>query len=220
VFQADLTTAAGILVAANIFYGFRLAMYLAVRDLDGRIPRRDKEMFLTRFKRIPLALLLALFYACMTTLTLYALRVPPTKRIGKVIALSGALLAWVGAILQAIADGHKMVCKAKQADLKQFKGPDGGVYRICRHPNYLGEIIFWGAVYATSLPSFGKSIQAWIAASLGLYGIVQIMLGATNRLEKSQQEKYGGQSRYEAWKRAVSAPCIPFVTKSPGKSAM
>jgi steroid 5-alpha reductase family enzyme len=201
------------MTAAVVFYGLRLSSFLLVRDLGGWKPpvtRADTA----RVKRIPFALSLALFYAFMTTPVLYALRAPavPGSVAGK-IAVAGTALAWFGAILEAVADGHKFIRKltTKNGDSsKDFRGPSTGVYRLTRHPNYTGEVIFWLGTYLAGAPSFGRSITAWLASSVGLYGIVTIMVGATSRLEKRHVENYGGQEAYESWKKKVPAALLPF----------
>jgi hypothetical protein len=37
------------------------------------------------------------------------------------------------------------------------------------------------------------------------------MTMATARLEKQQQEKYGGQEKYDAWTKKVKSPLVPFL---------
>jgi steroid 5-alpha reductase family enzyme len=210
-----------VLTAAVVFYGLRLSSFLLLRDLGGWKPpatRADPA----RVKRIPFALSLALFYAFMTTPILYALRAPtiPGSVAGN-IAVAGTALAWFGALLEAVADGHKFIRKfpsKKNGDgdkdkdsSKVFKGPSNGVYRLTRHPNYTGEVIFWFGTYLAGAPSFGRSIIAWAASSVGLYGIYSIMVGATKRLEKRHLENYGGQTAYESWKKEVPVTLLPFV---------
>jgi steroid 5-alpha reductase family enzyme len=202
------------MTAAVVFYGLRLSSFLLVRDLGGWKPPVTREDP-ARVKRIPFALSLALFYAFMTTPVLYALRAPavPGSVAGK-IAVAGTALAWFGALLEAVADGHKFIRKfgtTKSEDSsKVFRGPSTGVYRLTRHPNYTGEVLFWLGTYLAGAPSFGRSIVAWLASSVGLYGIVTIMVGATSRLEKRHVENYGGQEAYESWKKKVPAALLPF----------
>jgi steroid 5-alpha reductase family enzyme len=199
-----------VLTAAVVFYGLRLASFLLARHLLGMRPpatRADPA----RIKRIPFALSLALFYGFMTTPVLYALRAPavPGSVAGK-IAVAGTALAWFGAILEAVADTHKFISKSSSRGSKDFKGPSTGVYRLTRHPNYTGEVLFWLGTYVAGAPSFGGSVVAWLASSVGLYGIVTIMVGATRRLETNHAEKYGGQKAYESWKKEVPVAFIPF----------
>jgi len=44
-----------------------------------------------------------------------------------------------------------------------------------------------------------------------LYGILNIMFGASSRLDKKQNEMYSGQSVYEEWKTKVTSSLIPFI---------
>jgi steroid 5-alpha reductase family enzyme len=136
------------------------------------------------------------------------------------IAVAGTALAWFGALLEAVADGHKFIRKfpsktsgddSSKDKEHVFKGPSNGVYRLTRHPNYTGEVIFWFGTYLAGAPSFGQSIIAWVASSVGLYGIGTIMVGATKRLEKRHLENYGGQPAYESWKKEVPVTLLPFL---------
>jgi steroid 5-alpha reductase family enzyme len=206
------------LLASAAFYGLRLALYLLIRDVAGWNPSvtRTKEPP-ARMERIPFALSLALFYACMTTPLLYALRAPailgtPLYSMARV----GTGMAWTGALLQAIADTHKCVVKQRSrgggsVNQKVFGGPTKGAFALTRHPNYTGEVLFWVGLFVAGSASFGNSILAWLASATGLFGIYSIMSGATRRLEKRQAEDYGGQKSYEDWKENVPAPLFPFV---------
>jgi len=198
-----------LLAKACMFYGARLGSYLFLRDYlrdyqttvkNGSIP-----------SRITFSASLALFYAMLTTPVLYALR--STSAPDSSISMAGASLAWVGAILEAVADLHKLIAKqsASSDDIKAFVGPDTWTYRICRHPNYLGEIIFWVGLFVCGVGSFGTSVPAWLGSSLGLAGILSLMLKAASGLEGRQAEKYGGQERYDTWKSKVKYSLIPFI---------
>jgi steroid 5-alpha reductase family enzyme len=104
---------------------------------------------------------------------MYALRVPATSK----IAMSGAYLAWFGAVVEAVADAQKCLVKQANKDSEgKFVGPTALVYRISRHPNYLGEVLFWVGLLVGAAPSFGKSIPAWACSILGAVGIGQVVL--------------------------------------------
>lgn len=204
---------------ATIFYGCRLALHLFVRDVSGyRTLSTDDEP--PRLKRIPFALSLSLFYAFMCTPLLYGCRAPvaaaSTTTLRGKVNVGGAVLAWFGALLEAIADLHKFVTKVrnneKANNRTEYGGPSGGVYRFTRHPNYTGEIAFWCGVYLSGAPSFGPSVIAWLCGTLGLFGIYSIMSGASKKLEEKQAENYGGQPAYDDWKKKSPFPLIPFVT--------
>lgn len=208
VFQPTAPLPSTMLVSI-IFYGFRLGAYLMLRD--ATVPSKAEQIKAfdksPRLQRIPMALSVALFYAFITTPALYACRAAET--IPTIVSTIGAGMAALGAALEAIADTHKYIVKRSNEQL--FVGPTGGVYRISRHPNYLGELLFWTGVFVAGAPTFGKSIVAWVASLLGIYGIFGIMTNATNRLDKTQAAKYKGQAKYEAYKLAVKAPLFPFI---------
>ena len=205
------------MVATTIFYGFRLGSFLAIRNASvaskaEQMKSFDKSPWL---QRIPLALSVALFYAFMILPALYACRAGPLEGIPHVIATAGAVVAVFGAVMEAIADSHKFLAKRRSSsggvEVDNFVGPTVGVYQICRHPNYLGELLFWGGLFIGGAPTFGTSVMAWVASTFGLYGIYGIMTNATKRLDEKQFEKYKGQEKYDSWRASVTAPLFPFL---------
>jgi steroid 5-alpha reductase family enzyme len=207
VFSGGNSAAAGPLLAgACMFYGARLGGYLLLREAVRNQTSAIKNGSIP--SRIIFSLSLALFYAFLTTPVMYALREPVTST----IAMSGAYLAWFGAVVEAVADAQKLLVKQANKDSEgKFVGPTSLVYRISRHPNYLGEVLMWVGLFVGGAPSFGKSIPAWACSILGVTGIVSIMTKALSGLEKKQAEKYGGQEKYETYKAQVKWPLLPFV---------
>lgn len=207
---SSCSQSAVLLAKACIFYGARLGSYLLLRDY-----LRDYQTTINNgsiSSRITFSASLAWFYAFLTTPVLYALR--STGAVDSRISMAGASLAWTGAILEAIADLHKLIVKQQSnddKDGKEFTGPDTWAYRICRHPNYLGEMLFWVGLFVGGVGSFGKSIPAWLGSSFGLAGILSIMLKAASGLEKRQTEKYDGQERYDTWKSKAKYSLLPFI---------
>jgi steroid 5-alpha reductase family enzyme len=207
-------TVPDVITSAALFYGLRLAVFLFVRDVSGRKPLvAESTTAVGRRQRVPFAMSLSLFYACLMTPVLYALRTDPilVPTSWKVYtAWMGCALAWLGAIMETIADTQKFMVKSRSHSTTAFRGPCQGLYAWTRHPNYTGEILFWCGIWLTGLPSFDTSVIAWLCSSAGLYGIITIMRGATHSLEKRQADKYGGQPKYETWKKDVPSPLIPY----------
>jgi len=216
------------LVAALLFYGFRLGSFLLLRELTVQSKQKQVKSFdkSPLLKRIPLAIGVSMFYAFMVTPVLYLCRsaaatattmtmtmtMPATNSI--TIALAGARIAWIGALMEAITDTQKYIAKrGKDESPDVFIGPTRGLYKLSRHPNYLAEIVFWFGVLVSGASTFGiKSPIAWICSSLGFVGIYKIMIGATDRLDKKQEEKYTGQPLYDDWKKVV--PKLKPTTKN------
>jgi len=209
-FKPEPLSQGNIIAGAAIVYGIRLALYLYIRDLYGWKPYKPFTKR-PRLQLIPFALALATLYAFMTLPVLYALRAPATEGWPIIIAWTGAIVAWAGALLEAIADSHKHMVKQQHDDHSKFVGPTTGVYRWTRHPNFTGELLFWFGIFLSGALSFDVSWTAWICSSIGLSSIVGIMKSSTRGLEGRQQEKYGGQKAYEKWKQDVQAPLFPFV---------
>jgi steroid 5-alpha reductase family enzyme len=211
------------LSGCTVFYGFRLAAYLYTRERAGWKPSSAaarKEP--SRIRRVPFSLTLAFFYACLTMPVLHVLRASPSLAYQSwqwYVAWTGTIVAWTGAVLEAVADTHKFMVKSNyrhtevddENDDRVFVGPVSGAYAVTRHPNYTGEVLHWFGTYLAGAVCFGKSYVGWISSTLGLYGIVSIMVAATKGLEKRQQEKYLGDPTYENWRASVRFPLIPFV---------
>eukprot|EP00985_Skeletonema_marinoi_P019679 scaffold11388_cov185-Skeletonema_marinoi.AAC.6 len=203
-----------ILTATTVIYGLRLALFLLLREFSVDSKRKQIKSFdkTPRLKRTPLALSVSLLYAFMCSPALFALRgaVEAGSVLEKIQLVSTSVAAF-GMLLESVADQHKYEAKRKSKETEdKFVGPSTWSYKLVRHPNYLGEILFWVGLFGAGSVSFGKSIVAWLCGSLGLAAILSIMLGSSGRLDTKQQEKYGGQPKYEEWKDAAKYSVIPF----------
>jgi len=202
-----------LLALSGVFYGVRLGLFLLVREwtVAGKAESVKKFDKSPPLKRIPFSISVGMFYAFLCTPILYVLRGSGGGDLTQITNV-GVTIAWIGALLEAVADTHKFLVKRNAKDDFNFIGPTGGVYLLSRHPNYLGEIMFWSGIFVSGLSSFGTQIIPWICSSLGLVGIFFIMFGATKRLDKIQLERYGGQAKYDDWVGKVTSPIIPFIS--------
>lgn len=217
---APLSGAPLYLVTSVIFWGARLGLYLAFRNLSVNSKREQmkKVDVSPPLKRIPMAVSVALFYSFMVTPALYVARgasaAVTQKEYLQNISMAGAGIAWFGVIFEMLADAQKYVAKIG-CDEKTFVGPTGGCFGVVRHPSYLAELMFWFGLFIGGAPSFGvtsiESIVPWVCSSVGLYGIYGIMKGATKRLEVKQKETYGGQEKYDLWRASVTSAIFPFI---------
>jgi len=219
----DPTGPALSLSAVVVFYGLRLGGHLLLREVAIKSKREQLKTFdkTPRLKRIPFALSVSLFYAFLATPALVVCREVGnlTARQSQLVQ-AGTAIAWFGAVIEAWTDAHKFWAKRGKDGMMDFHGPSSWWYGVSRHPNYLGELLFWTGVYASGLPALvasgGKIWERIVLAGLsttGLFGIFQIMLGATKRLDEKQDDKYGGQMPYEVWKSSTD----PLFVKAKGK---
>lgn len=156
--------------------------------------------------RIAFSAGLSLFYAFLTTPVLYAMRSSNIQT--GAFDLAGTMLAWIGALFETIADLQKLAGSTNSDD-KQFSGPTTWTYQICRHPNYFGKLLFWTGLLFGGMSSFGRSIPAWLASTMGLLTVTVAMVKSTEALERRQQDKYGGQPIFEKWREQVKYSLFP-----------
>ena len=212
---SNTRSSACLMVLATAIYGVRLASFLLIRELSVKdMTSQTKAMDkYSKIQVLPLAAFLGVFYACQVSPVLFSLRRPVTSVFGEAVQRCGVILAFLGLVVETVADQHKsLVKKRKNATYgdKRFASPTGGLYALCRHPNFLGEIIFWTGVCLTPL---GHSPVGCISAGIGYVGIYAIMEGSAKRLDKKQQKNYGGQAEYEEWKKRVRRSLLPSLPR-------
>ena len=123
------------------------------------------------------------------------------------LALFGTLIWLTGFLLEAIADHQKSAFKKDPENRDSFI--QSGLWSISRHPNYLGEIILWVGVSIVAIPV----LQGWQWAMLSspfFVALLLIRVSGIPLLEKKADEKWGGQSDYESYKKSV-AVLVPKI---------
>jgi steroid 5-alpha reductase family enzyme len=224
-FQQSIRGTNLFLAIASILYGFRLSVFLLYREWSvSNTHRQTKEFDDFKVSRVlPLAVILAILYACMLSPVLLALRnqekLATTTTTTTLLSLVGTGLAYLGFFVEAIADQEKLHFKRQhKVDYghARFVSPTTGLYVLCRHPNYTGEIIFWTGIFLGGQNSTTLAtchVIVWICASIGWVSIVSIMLGSAKRLDEKQLKLYGGQRDYEKWKKQVRYSLIPSLPR-------
>jgi steroid 5-alpha reductase family enzyme len=190
-----------------IAYGVRLFTFLVRRRLSW--PRWAKVIGeMSNGKTIPLSkrlvfvVSIGLFYALLCAPALFHRQVHSHSP----LTGCGLAIAALGLMLEAAADVQKSAFKrANGADAPIMTG----LYARVRHPNYLGEVIFWTGSFLAGLPSIIQTARVGSVASmlykfstsaLGVVGIVGVMSGASKRLDGKQRQKYGSLPAYEAYR--------------------
>jgi len=209
-------SASELLLYATFLYGTRLAAYLLVRTFSVKSMREHQTKATERVSRLiwgAISIMFAGLYTCMVSPVLFLLRSESIKLNGP-LQWAGVFVAYLGFFLEAIADQQKFHTKRRyKADYgdKKFVGPTQGVYTLCRHPNYFGEVAFWTGLLLGGMSGFGQDLMPWICGILGWITIVNLMLGSAKRLDEKQEKTYGMQKVYDDWRNSVTASIIPFV---------
>ena len=213
---ADSITLPAIIFCCTLFiYGIRLAGYLFAREKKSTSYRQILYQHDSK-ERKPVASMLIIWISCallyvgqISPITFYLYNLSKGADIGTAWAWTGATVAFIGFLIETIADAQKSI--AKKRDPKQFVST--GLYRIVRCPNYFGEILLWSGSF---IISFGADYTAWqwIIASLGYTGIIYVMFSGARRLELRQQESYGKHPTFQAYihHRPLLIPFLPIYS--------
>ncbi len=134
-------------------------------------------------------------------LTLYSIDDKPMDA----FAIFGIVVASIGLIIETVADYQKF--KFKKQHPSKFM--QTGLWSIIRHPNYLGEILFWFGIFIMGTSVF---LNAYFIAIISPLWITLLLLKVSGipLLEKQWKKKY---NQNKAWKNYYnnSWKMIPYV---------
>ncbi len=199
-----------LLIAALVFiWAARLGPFLFQRiKRAGKDARFDKiKVFWPRFlvtwtlQGLWVFLTLA---AALTAMTSATVSEPG------MFAAVGTVVWLIGFMLEVISDAQKSAFNTNPDNAGRFINI--GLWRWSRHPNYFGEIVLWIGVTLIAFPV----LQGWQYVALISPVFVTILLtkiSGVPLLEKRADEKWGGQTDYEAYKASTSV-LVPMPPKS------
>ena len=125
----------------------------------------------------------------------------------------GQYVGWsmfaAGFLLETVADHQKLVYKQDSKNADKFI--DHGLWSVCRHPNYLGEIVLWWGLYISAVSAFSPAGRVAAVTAVGPL-FVTYLLGnfSMNMLERSSRRKYGALPGYVDYTQRVKR-LIPFL---------
>jgi len=112
------------------------------------------------------------------------------------------LVVWLcGFTIEVVADWQKSRFRADPANKGKFIS--SGLWAWSRHPNYFGEIVLWAGVAVITLPVLRGWQWLTMISPIFIF-ILLTRISGVPMLEKSADEKWGGQDDYEAYKAATS----------------
>ena len=201
-----------LLVQAALFlaYGIRLSGFLLVREIKNAAYRKTLKEATGNEKKMPFFVLFTI-WVCVAIL--YTAQVSPmlfrvtNNTTGVILPVIGFAVSVFGLVLESIADNQKSAQKKENPDMVATKG----LYKMCRCPNYLGEIIFWTGVFVSGINTY-STIGQWITAIIAYICIVFIMFNGAQRLEKRQMARYGDNKEYNDYanKTPIIIPLLPI----------
>ena len=201
--------------ALFLIYGIRLSGFLLVRELKNITFRKTDvakdTLAKNGEKKMPIFVLVAIW---VSVAFLYTAQVSPMlfrvthgSKDDLIVPIIGFVISIAGIILEAVADNQKSAQKKERPDMVATKG----LYKMCRCPNYLGEIIFWTGVFVSGTSCYA-GIGHWVTAIIAYVCIVFIMFNGAQRLEKRQMARYGDDEEYNTYanKTPIIIPLLPI----------
>lgn len=201
-----------LLIQAALFvaYGVRLSGFLLVRELKTASYKKTFQEVSGEGKKMPF---FVLFTIWISVTVLYVAQVSPmlfrydNGASDLVLPLIGIVISILGLVLESVADNQKSAQKKVRPDMVATQG----LYKLCRCPNYLGEIIFWTGVFIAGITAYA-TVGQWITAIVAYVCIVFIMFNGAQRLEKRQMARYGENEEYNTYanKTPIIIPFLPI----------
>jgi steroid 5-alpha reductase family enzyme len=201
-------------MALFIAYGVRLSGFLLVREFKNATFKKTDvakdTLAKNGEKKMPVFVLATIW---VSVAVLYTAQVSPmlfrfnNASEDVIVPVIGFAISIFGLILESIADKQKSAQKKERPDMVATKG----LYKMCRCPNYLGEILFWTGVFISGITAYA-TVGQWITAILAYICIVYIMFNGAQRLEKRQMARYGENEEYNAYadKTPIIIPLLPI----------
>ena len=200
--------------ALFIAYGARLSGFLLIREFKNVTFKKTDvakdTLAKNDEKKMPVFVLATIW---VTVAVLYVAQVSPmlfrydNSCTDIIFPIVGFAISVIGLILESAADKQKSAQKKERPDMVATKG----LYKMCRCPNYLGEILFWTGVFVSGITAY-QSVGQWITAILAYVCIVYIMFNGAQRLEKRQMARYGDSEEYNSYadKTPIIIPLLPI----------
>lgn len=195
------------------FYGIRLITYLFYRskftDFEKDVMRQRRKE--ARISHMPILKKATVYIAATCLFGGYVLPLyfknyvwttsstilPIKSHIEKI----GNIIAITGMAIESIADYQKSAHKYKNGNTPVMTG----IYKMCRHPNYLGELMFH---YGTCLGCVSGCISA--GSTLGVLASPIMcsleMYRATKELDIGQNIRYDKEPNYSEYVKKT--PCL------------
>lgn len=119
----------------------------------------------------------------------------------------GFALFAIGFLTEAIADHQKS--KFRRIPENKDKFINTGLWSLCRHPNYLGEILIWSGLF---LPASNQMEGIEFLSVLSPMFVAYLLTNVSGipLLQRYADKKWGGLAEYQDYKRST-AKLIPFI---------
>lgn len=191
-----------------IIYGIRLGGFLFVREVKNakyreKMAQAGGDISVPVFVSVCMWIFCGTIYVCQSAGLIYRYFNSDAGS-PNAFAYIGALIALIGLVIEGVADSQKSAQKKINPDMPAMDG----LYKLCRCPNYFGEMLFWTGAIISGIGSLHGA--QWIVALIGYIEIIAVMISGAKRVEGRHIRNYGDKPAYNAY--ADSVPLLfPFV---------
>ena len=200
--QLDLTSR--ILSLLVIVWTLRLGLFLFYRiNKDGKDDRFD-ELKLS-FSKFLMTWTLSSAWVSITSLA--ALTVITSQNLYKdnAFIVIGVIVWLFGFIFEVISDFQKTKFKSNPKNKGHFI--KNGLWSVCRHPNYFGEIVLWIGISVIAFPNLENWQHVSLISPLFVY-LLLTKISGINLLEAKAEKKWGTSDEYKKY-RSQTPQLIP-----------
>lgn len=186
-----------LLLALVVIWAARLSLFLFRRILKAGKDVRFDTMKPFFFRYLNAWNIQGLWVVFTLSAALVAITTSVREELGA-FAVVGALIWLFGFGFEVVADNQKSKFRANPENKGKFIR--SGLWSKSRHPNYFGEIVLWVGVAIIALPVL--RVWGWVAIVSPLFvTILLTRISGIPMLERSADEKWGGQEDYEMYKK-------------------
>lgn len=168
--------------------------YVRQREVHGRL------YWPVSFLGIHLMPTVLVFLGCLPLLPALA----DPRRTWNALDTLAALLTAAAILVEARADSQVTHFKKDPHNHSRFLTT--GLWRCSRHPNYLGEVVFWWGLYLFGLAA--NPVYSWTAIGAGAITILFVTISIP-MIEKRLLKRY---PEYEAYRKST-APLLPWCRR-------
>ena len=219
-------------LAGAVFYGVRLGAFLYHRSVtwtewNARAKNAPEAKASTAAQKLGVIAACSLLYAMMCSPMLWHAQVANVVP-GALLPVThvGLALQWSGALLESVADhqksAHKKIVRERvrrreRDDERMVRRRDDAT---CRHPNYLGELVFWFGLFLAGVPAMAtRGWWSFAPATLGLAFIAKLMTPQCAKQDEKQKARYEGDENHagvDARERVVVSKAFQSVMRAVG----
>ena len=197
-----------ILCALLVIYGLRLGLYLFIREVKN-VKYREKMKEVGGDAKVPVFVAIFMWIYCGVFYVFQAsgpvFRMLNNSGVNAAMII-GTVISAIGIFIEALADKQKGEAKEKNPNMPAMHG----LYKMCRCPNYFGEITFWTGLLISGIGAI--SGWQWVPAIIGYVEIFFVMVSGAKRVETRHIKHYGKIAEYNEYadKTPLLFPLIPI----------